>query len=124
MRAAYYGGTTLTGNGQAVEILEFGGYNLSDVNATFSNAGQSYNVAINNVPLDGSTGAPDGDDAEQVLDIVQAIGMAPGLSQVRVYIGNAATGVDDASIFNAMATENVAEGGGTGCQFLLCATVQ
>lgn len=40
MRAAYYGGTTLSGNGQTVGLLEFGGYNLSDVNSTFSNAGQ------------------------------------------------------------------------------------
>ena len=104
MRAAYYGGTTLTGNGQAVGLLEFGGYNQSDVDLTFSNAGQTYGVPINNVLLDGATGAPVGLDAEQVLDIVQAIGMAPGLSQVRVYIG---AGIDDANIFNSMATENI-----------------
>jgi uncharacterized membrane protein len=110
MRAAYYGGTTLDGNGQAVALLELSGYNLSDVDSTFSNAGQSYNVAINNVLLDGATGLPDGDSgngpAEVVLDIVQAIGMAPGLSQVRVYIGQ---GVDDANILNAIASENIAK---------------
>jgi hypothetical protein len=106
MRAAYYGGTTLTGNGQAVGLLEFGGYNLSDVNATFSNAGQTYSVPINNVLMDGATGSPIGDDTEQSLDIVQAIGLAPGLSQVRVYIGS---GQDDAEIFNEMATENIAK---------------
>ena len=106
MRAAYYGGTTLSGNGQTVGLLEFGGYNLSDVNSTFSNAGQSYTVPINNVLLDGATGAAAGNDAEQVLDIVQAIGMAPSLSQVRVYIGK---GLDDANIFNAMASENIAK---------------
>jgi hypothetical protein len=44
--------------------------------------------------------------AEVVLDIVQAIGMAPGLSQVRVYIGQ---GVDDANILNTMAAENIAK---------------
>jgi subtilase family serine protease len=106
MRAAYYGGTTLTGIGQAVGILEFGGYQLSDVTATFSSAGQTSSVLINNVLLDGATGAPMGDDGEQVLDIAQAIGMAPGLSQVRVYIG---VGNDDATIFNSMATENIAK---------------
>jgi hypothetical protein len=47
MRAAYYGGTTLTGTGQAVGLLEFDGYDLSDVNSTFSTAGQSYSVPIN-----------------------------------------------------------------------------
>jgi subtilase family serine protease len=104
MRAAYYGGTTLDGDGQAVGLLEFGGYNLSDVNLTFSNAGQSYSVPVNNVLLDGATGAPSGSDAEEVLDIVQAIGMAPGLSQVRVYIGN-----NEADILNAMASEDIAK---------------
>jgi hypothetical protein len=109
MRAAYYGGTTLTGTGQAVGLLEFGGYDQSDVDATFTNAGQSTSVAINNVLLDGAI-ATNTYDAEQVLDIVQAIGMAPGLSQVRVYIGvGGASSTDDASIFNSMATENIAK---------------
>jgi Pro-kumamolisin, activation domain/FG-GAP-like repeat/Bacterial Ig-like domain (group 3) len=105
MRAAYYGDTKLTGTGQAVGIFEFDGYYLSDVNLTFSNAGQSYSVPINNVLLDGATGNPtEGNDTEQVLDIVQAIGMAPGLSQVRVYIGN-----NDADILSSMASENIAK---------------
>ena len=60
MRAAYYGGTTLTGTGQAVGVLEFGGYEVSNVNATFSNAGQSSSVPVNNVLLDGATGLPSG----------------------------------------------------------------
>jgi subtilase family serine protease len=106
MRAAYYGGTALDGNGQAVGILEFGGYDLADVNLTFSNAGQSYTVPIHNVLLDGASGAAGNDDAEQVLDIVQAIGVAPGLSQIRVYIGQ---GLDDANILNTMAAENIAK---------------
>ncbi len=104
MRAAYYGGTGLDGNGQSVGILEFGGYDLSDVNLTFSNAGQSYKVPINNVLLDDDTAGPNTDDAEQALDIVQAIGMAPNLSQVRVYIGD-----DAAHILNSMASENIAK---------------
>ncbi len=108
MRTAYYGGTQLTGDGQAVGLVEFGGYYLSDVNQTFSTAGQSYSVPINNVLLDGAIAEPlDGyGDAEQVLDIVQAIGMAPGLSQVRVYIGS---GSDDANVLNSMASENIAK---------------
>jgi hypothetical protein len=104
MRAAYYGGTTLTGAGQTVGLVEFDGYNLSDVNLTFSTAGQSTSVPINNVLLDGATGASvSGDDSEEVIDIVQAIGMAPELSQVRVYIGS-----NDVDILNAMASENLA----------------
>ncbi len=110
MRAAYYGGTALTGSGQTVGLFELGGYNLSDVDMSFSSAGQSYSVPINNVLLDGADAGPYGNyDVEQVSDIVQAIGMAPGLSQVRVYIGNYALGNDEVSIFNAMATENIAK---------------
>jgi uncharacterized membrane protein len=106
MRAAYYGGTTLTGVGQSVGLLEFDGYNLSDVNLTFSSAGQSYGVPVNNVLLDGATGGQSQPDAEPVLDIVEAIGMAPELNQVRVYIG---AGQDDANILNSMASENIAK---------------
>lgn len=106
LRAAYYGGSTLTGAGQAVGLVEYyGGYNLSDVNMSFSSAGQTYSVPVNNVLLDGLTAGPgSGGDGEQVLDIVAAIGMAPGLSQVRVYIGNT-----DTDIYNAIAKENIAK---------------
>ena len=109
MRAAYYGGTALTGTGQAVGILEFDGYTMSDVTGTF--AGHSYTVPITNVLIDGASAASDGSDGEQVLDIVQAIAMAPGLSQVRVYIAPITTniGVGDVDIFNKMATENIAK---------------
>jgi subtilase family serine protease len=106
MRAAYYGGTTLDGTGQAIGLIEFGGYDPTDVTLTFSNAGQTTNVPINNVLLDGATGGTVRSDGEQVLDIVQAIGMAPGLSQVRVYIG---IGPDDANLLNSMASENIAK---------------
>lgn len=110
MRAAYYGGTMLTGSGQTVGLFEFNGFDLSDVESTFSTAGQSFTVPINEVLLDGETGAPgyvpfsSDDDAEETLDIVQAIGMAPGLSQVRVYIGEV-----DADILNSMVSEDQAQ---------------
>jgi subtilase family serine protease len=107
MRAAYYGGTALTGTGQAVGLVEFDGYNMSDVTSTFD--GQSNSVAINNVLIDGASGGSDGDDGEQVLDIVQAASMAPGMTQVRVYIapGTTSIGVGDTDMFNKMATENI-----------------
>ena len=123
------GTTALTGNGQTVGLVEFDGYSISDVTSSFDGAassstngsnylltytpsvgGTTYNIPINNVLSDGATGAPcqflpDGcDDTEEALDIVQAIGMAPGLSQVRVYIGNS-----DADILNAIAVENLAQ---------------
>jgi len=104
MQAAYYGGTALTGAGQVVGLFEFGGYNLSDVLESFTSVGQTEKVPINNVLLDGVGAGPGGGDGETVLDIVGAISMAPGLSQVRVYIGG-----NDADIFNKMATENIAK---------------
>lgn len=123
MRAAYYGGTSLTGNGESIALVQFDGYNISDVTASFNGTasatqsggdylvsytpvagGKTYSIPVNNVLLDGVTGqSKSGDDSEAVLDIVQAISMAPGLSQVRVYIGES-----DASILNAIASENVA----------------
>jgi len=67
--------------------------------------GPTYNIPINNVLLDDYTDGPwAGDDVEQVLDIVEAIGMAPGLSQVRNYIGFI---FED--VLNAMAAENIAK---------------
>ncbi|HVP53611.1 MAG TPA: S53 family peptidase [Candidatus Eisenbacteria bacterium] len=109
MRAAYYGGTALTGSGQAVAMVEFDGYNMSDVTGTFY--GHTYTVPINNVLIDGASAASDGDDGEQVLDIVQAIAMAPGLSQLRVYIapGTTSIGVGDVDMLNKIATENIAK---------------
>jgi subtilase family serine protease len=63
------------------------------------------------VLLDGASAGSDGDDGEQVLDIVQAASMAPGMSQIRVYIapGTSQIGVGDVDIFNEMATENIAK---------------
>ena len=124
MRAAYYGGTALTGSGQTVGLIEFDGYEISDVTASFDGTatsstngsnyilaytpiagGATYSVPVNNVLLDGASTAPvSGSDSEEVLDIVQAIGMAPGLSQVRVYIGS-----NDVDILNAAATEDLAQ---------------
>jgi hypothetical protein len=106
MRAAYAPGVTLDGTGQAVGLFEFGPYNLSDVQAYFSTIGQPLNVPIINELIDGVSpicGAGC-DDGEEVIDIEQAISMAPGLSSVVVYEGNF-----DVDMFNQMATDNIAK---------------
>jgi subtilase family serine protease len=107
MRAAYYGGTALTGSGQSVGLVEFAGYNVNDVITYFSNVGQALNVTIVGVSTDGSSLSCTGtcDDSEQVLDIEEVISMAPGMSQVLVYISS----TSDVSIFNKMATDNIAK---------------
>jgi subtilase family serine protease len=106
MRAAYYGGNALTGAGQTVGLFEFGGYEMSDVQAYFKTAGEPLNVPIIGVSVDGTSLScnPSCDDSEQVLDIDEAIGMAPGLNAVIVYVGDT-----DPVIFNRMATDNIAE---------------
>ena len=107
MRAAYYGETSLTGSGQSVGLVEFAGYNVNDVVTYFNNVGQTLSVAIVGVSTDGSSLSCTGgcDDTEQVLDIEQAISMAPGMSQVLVYVSD----TSDVSIFNRMATDNIAK---------------
>jgi kumamolisin len=106
-RAAYYGGTALTGAGQSVGLLEFAGYNQADVTKYFSTVGQPLTVSVVGVSTDGSSLSCTGscDDTEQVLDIEVAISMAPGMNQVRVYVSD----TSDVSMFNKMASENLAK---------------
>ena len=103
MRAAYYGGAALTGAGQSLGLLEYYGTDLSDLTTYFKNAGQTNNVPITVLSTDGTStsclASQDCDDTEQTLDMTQALGMAPGLSSLVMYVGSS-----DAAIFNAMAT--------------------
>jgi subtilase family serine protease len=107
MRAAYYGGTALTGAGQSAGLLEFLGYNESDVVAYFSNTLQTLTTSVVGVSVDGSSLSCTGscDDTEQVIDIEMVIGMAPGLDDVYVYVSD----TSDVAIFNRMATDNKAK---------------
>jgi subtilase family serine protease len=113
MRAAYYGNGPLTGAGQSIGIFSFDGYLASDVQLYYSKTGMSSTVPINNVLVGGFSGACTAvssptsstcDDGEQVLDIVNAIGMAPGITQILFYEGSSNT-----EILNQMATDNVAK---------------
>jgi xanthomonalisin len=113
LRAAYYGNGPLTGAGQSIGIFSFDGYLASDVQLYYSTTGMSSTVPINDVLVGGFNGACTGvtspssatcDDGEQVLDIVNAIGMAPGIQQILFYEGSSNT-----EILNQMATDNVAK---------------
>jgi subtilase family serine protease len=108
MRAAYYGGTALTGAGQNLGLFEFLGTDLADLNTYFKNVGQTNNVPITLLSTDGtSTSCLDSragrecDDTEQTLDMTQALGMAPGLSSLVMYIGST-----DTAIISAMTTHS------------------
>jgi subtilase family serine protease len=102
MRAAYYGGS-LTGTGQSLGLLEYYGTDLADLNTYYKNIGQTNSVPITLLSTDGtSTSCLESsgcDDTEQTLDMTQALGMAPGMSSLVMYVGST-----DSAIFNAMAT--------------------
>jgi subtilase family serine protease len=103
MRAAYYGGT-LTGAGQSLGLVEYEGTDLADLTTYFTNTGQTNSVPITLKSTDGTSTScvyPRCDDTEPTIDMTQAIGMAPGLSSLVMYIGSR-----DVPIFNAMATAN------------------
>jgi subtilase family serine protease len=95
MRAAYYGGTALTGAGQNLGLLEYLGYDIADLNTYFKNVGQTDNVPVTGVSTDGSSltciAAQGCDDREQILDMTQAISMAPGLTGLYVFVGGTDT---------------------------------
>jgi subtilase family serine protease len=105
MRAAYYGGTALTGAGQNLGLFEWQGTNLADLNTYFKNVGQTNHVPITLLSTDGSstdcTAPACTDDTEQTIDMTQAIGMAPGLASLVVYIGGS-----DVAVVSAMTTHN------------------
>jgi subtilase family serine protease len=98
-RNAYAPGVGLTGAGQMVGLFEMDGYVVSDITTYESNAGISPDVPLQNVLLDGLSGAASNSNAvsEVSLDIEMAISMAPGLSKVVVFEG---TSWDD--ILNSM----------------------
>jgi kumamolisin len=92
MRAAYYEGKTLTGKGQNIGLLEFLGFDIADVNTYYKNAKQTRTAKVIGVSTDGSSlncfASQNCDDTEQTLDITQALGMAPGVTAVYVYVSD------------------------------------
>ena len=109
MRAAYYSaaGGTLTGSGQTLGLLEFYGTDLADLQTYYTNVKQTYPGSIVTLySTDGtstscvdSRAGGDCDDTEQTLDMTQALGMAPGLAHLVVFVGSS-----DSAIFGKMAT--------------------
>jgi kumamolisin len=102
MRAAYYGGSALTGSGQSLGLLEYAGTDLTDLDTYYKNVGQTEAVPITLTSVDGTPVTctePSCDDTEQTIDMTQALGMAPGMASLVMYIGST-----DSAIFNAMAT--------------------
>jgi len=105
MRAAYYGGTALTGSGQNLGLLEYYGTDLADLTTYYKNAKETNSVPITLLSTDGTSTScvyrSGCDDTEQTLDMTQAIGMAPGLSSLVMYVGST-----DTAIISAMTTHS------------------
>jgi kumamolisin len=104
MRAAYYGGT-LTGAGQHVALFEYYGTDLADLTTYYKNIGQTNHVPVTLISTDGTSTSclakNNCDDGEQQLDITQALGMAPGLAGLEMYVGST-----DTAIISAMTTHS------------------
>lgn len=86
-RKAYVPGTSLTGSGQSVGLLELDGYYTNDIRSYESAAGLP-DVAITNVLVDGMSGTPDQNSntvGEVSLDMEMVLAMAPGISRLIVY---------------------------------------
>jgi subtilase family serine protease len=109
MRAAYYGTgdkAKLDGHGQSLGLLELGPFSPSDVALYYTTVGATNNVPVNGIPVGVANALCPGScgDGEQVLDIVYAIEMAPGMDQVQVYVGN-----DPVAVENQMASDNTSK---------------
>ena len=108
MRAAYYGGTALNGAGQNLGLFEYYGTDLADLTTYYKNVKQTNTVPVTIFSTDGTStscvytrAGGDCDDGEQNLDMTQALGMAPGLSSLVMYVGST-----DTAIISAMTTHS------------------
>src|ERR1700691_1016371 len=113
MRAAYYQGTALTGTGQNIGLFEYEGYDIADLNTYYSNVGQTRTATVTGMSTDGTSltcldsGHPKCDDTEQIIDMTQALGMAPGITSLYVYVGNTDTAIISAMTVSADAPLSV-----------------
>jgi subtilase family serine protease len=106
MRAAYYGGTALTGTGQTLALFEFLGTDLADLTTYYKNVGQTEPYTPTLISTGGySTSCTESsgcDDTEQTLDMTQAMGMAPGTTMLYMYVCGNASSISDTDCISAM----------------------
>jgi subtilase family serine protease len=106
MRAAYYGGTALTGSGQTIGLFEFLGTDLADLNTYYKNVGQTEPYTPTLISTGGystsCTASSGCDDTEQTLDMTQAMGMAPGSTMLYMYVCGNASSISDTACISAM----------------------
>ncbi len=107
-RATYAPGTTLTGAGQSVGLVQFDGFYSNDI-ASYAAAAGMTNIPIQTVLIDGFSGTPTtgsgSGNTEVSLDIEMAMAMAPGLSSIVVFEGNLNNFIPN-DVLNQMAASN------------------
>jgi uncharacterized repeat protein (TIGR01451 family) len=107
-RNAYVPGTTLTGAGQNVGLLQFDGFFASDIAAYEAQIGLVNPPNIIVVPIDGGVPAPTPiGDGEVSLDIEMVLSMSPGVSNIYVYEAPNPSPWED--LLNRMANDNLAK---------------
>jgi subtilase family serine protease len=119
MRAAYYGGTALTGSGQNLALFEFAGTDLSDLSTYYKNVGQTEPFTPTLISTGGfgtsciDSGSSACDDTEQTLDMTQFMGMAPGAKMLYMYVcgdvlANGSGNISDTACISAIVTDTAA----------------
>ena len=116
MRAAYYGGTSLTGSGQNLALFEFAGTDLTDLSTYYKNVGQTEPFTPTLISTGGygtscvDSGSSACDDTEQTLDMTQLMGMAPGAKMLYMYVcgdvlASGSGNISDTACISAMVTD-------------------
>ncbi len=107
IKTAYNVPSSPTGSGQTLAVFELDGYKASDV-AFYASAFGLPNVPLQNVLVDGYSGAAGSGAGEVTLDIELQMALAPGASEILVYEGpNTTQGVIDT--YNKIASDNTAK---------------
>lgn len=106
-RQAYLPGTTLTGAGQSVGLLEFDGFYQSDITNYAGLIGLATNMPqVIVMPVDGGVQSIGNGDGEVCLDIEMTMSMSPGVSNIYVY--EATNGTVWVDILSQMADDDLA----------------
>lgn len=106
-RAAYTPGVPLNGAGQAVGLVEFGGFYTNDILRYDQDASQAQ-VPLQTVLIDGFSGISSNttNNVEVSIDIEAVEAMAPGLSNILIYEASPTNSPND--ILNRMVEDNAA----------------
>jgi kumamolisin len=107
VRTAYNIPTSVTGAGQTLALFELDGYTASDI-AAYESEFSLPSVPLQNVLVDGATGAAGGGADEVTLDIELMTAIAPGVSKILVYEGpNSEASILD--VYAKIASDNLAQ---------------